>query len=180
MPSSALNLRYLIPITLECDIPPQYRFMYYTNVPYPFIGRAVAHYPFGVSGIFKMEFYAVASFICAASLVGYLVLFHLYGRVTKRLKLAEATLAAGHNGVSELIAENIELSRHLERLQKAEIDLYELRREHARTSSNLQHMARVETGLRLEIARLRQMTEQAQAAARSSDDLSPIYSPQAA
>jgi hypothetical protein len=172
-------MRNLTAITLECDIPPQYRNMYYTNVPYPFIGGGIVPNTFGVAGIFKMEFYAVASFICAASLAGYLVLFHLYGRVTKRLKLAEATLAAGHNGVSELIAENIELSRHLERLQKAEIDLYELRREHARTSSNLQHMARVETGLRLEIARLRQ-TEQAQAAARSSDDLSPIYSPQAA
>ncbi len=84
--------------------------------------------------------------------------------------------------MSELIAENIELSRHLERLQKAEIDLYELRREHARTSSNLQHIARVETGLRLEIARLRerQIKEQAQAAARSSDDLSLVYSPRAA
>jgi len=130
-----------------------------------------------------MEFYAIASSICAASLAGYLVLFHLYSRVTKRLKLAEATLSAGHSGVSELIAENIELSRHLDRLQKAEIDLYELRREHARTSSNLQHMARVETGLRLEIARLResQTSEQTQAAARSIDDLAPVYySPQAA
>ena len=177
MLSSALNLRYLGPITFAWDIPPQYRFMYYTNVPYPFIGRAVAHYPFGVSGIFRMEFYAVASFICAASLAGYLVLFHLYSRVAKRLRLAEATLAARHSGVSELIAENIELSRHLERLQKAEIDLYELRREHARTSSNLQHMARVETGLRLEIARL----QERQSAARSmDDDLSRAYSPQAA
>ncbi len=136
----------------------------------------------GSGGFFEMEFYAIASFICAASLAGYLVLFHLYGRVTRRLKLAEAMLAAGRDGVSELIAENIELSRHLDRLQKTEIELYELRREHSRTSSNLQHMARVETGLRLEIARLRerQAGEQAQAAARSMDSFPQAYSPQAA
>lgn len=126
-----------------------------------------------------MEFYAVASLSCAAALAGYLFLFHLYSRVTKRLKLAEASVSSGHSGVSELIAENIELSRHLDRLRKAEIDLYELRREHARTSSNLQHMARVENGLRLEIARLRERltSEQLQGSTRSIDDL---YSPQAA
>lgn len=108
-------------------------------------------------------------------------MFHLYNRVTKRLKLAEATLTAGRNGVSELIAENIELSRHLERLQKAELDLFELRREHARTSSNLQHLARVETGLRLEIARLlqRPLTDSVKSG-RPMEELSPIYSAQAA
>lgn len=127
-----------------------------------------------------MEFYAVGSFICAASLAGYLVLFHLYGRVTKQLRLAEATLSTGRAGVSDLIAENIELSRHLDRLQKAEIELYELRREHSRTSSNLQHMARVETGLRLEIARLREREAGEQAVVRSMENFPQACSSQAA
>lgn len=155
--------------------------MYYTNVEAADISSAVAAKAFAAAGEFQMEVYGIASFICAASLAGYLVLFHLYGRVTKRLKLAEATLTAGRNGVSELIAENIELSRHLERLQKAELDLFELRREHARTSSNLQHLARVETGLRLEIARLlqRHLTDSVKSG-RPMEELSPIYSAQSA
>jgi hypothetical protein len=103
-----------------------------------------------------MNSYAIASFVCAASLAGYLVLAHLYSQTMKRLKQAEARLAAGASGVPELIAENIELSQRLDRLQGAEIELYDLRREHARASSTLQHLARVETGLRLEIARLRE------------------------
>lgn len=135
----------------------------------------------GINGFYKMNSYAIASLVCAASLAGYLVLFHLYSRATKRLKLAEATLAAGHDGVPELIAENIELGRHLDRLQRAEIELYDLRREHARTSSSLQHLARVETGLRMEIARLQERLMPAEAQAATQSNPAPmIYSPQAA
>ncbi|MDF3075837.1 MAG: hypothetical protein K0S54_3504 [Alphaproteobacteria bacterium] len=99
--------------------------------------------------------YAIASLICAASLAGYLVLFHLYARATRRLESAEATLAANKaSGLHELIAENIEMGQQLDRLQETEIEFFQLRREHARTNSMLQHLARVEAGLRLEVARL--------------------------
>jgi hypothetical protein len=102
--------------------------------------------------------YAIASLICAASLAGYLALFHLYTRATRRLESAEATLAATKaSGLHELIAENIEMGQRLDKLQEmqeTEIEFYQLRREHARTNSMLQHLARVEAGLRLEVARL--------------------------
>jgi Tfp pilus assembly protein PilN len=98
--------------------------------------------------------YAVASLISAAALAGYLTLFHLYTRATRRLESAEATLAVEASGLRELIAENIEMGQRLDKLREAEIGFYQLRREHARTNSMLQHLARVEAGLRLEIARL--------------------------
>jgi Tfp pilus assembly protein PilN len=107
--------------------------------------------------------YAIGSLICAASLAGYMALFHLYTRATRRLESAEATLAAKASGLHELIAENIEMGQRLDKLQETEIEFYQLRREHARTSSMLQHLARVEAGLRLEVARLHELHMSAKA-----------------
>ncbi|MGE0154432.1 MAG: hypothetical protein AB7R90_17585 [Reyranellaceae bacterium] len=100
--------------------------------------------------------YALASLVCAASLAGYVALFHLNNRAARRLKSAEAEMAAKAAKLHELIAENIELQQRLDRLQGAEVEFYALQRDHARTSSTLQHLARVEAGLRLEIARLQE------------------------
>ena len=107
--------------------------------------------------------YAIASLICAASLAGYLALFRLYMRAARQLESAEATLAAKASGLHELIAENIEMGQRLDKLQETEIEFFQLRREHARTNSMLEHLARVEAGLRLEVARLheRHMTAKA-------------------
>lgn len=105
--------------------------------------------------------YGIASLICAATFVGYVALFHLYTRAARRLKSAEATLAAKTHGLHDLIAENIEMEQRLDRLQQTQSDFFQLQREHARTSTMLQHMARVEAGLRLEIAKLHERREMA-------------------
>ena len=63
-------------------------------------------------------------------------------------------LSAEKNSLSELISENLSLSERLTRLLGIEIEHFTLRREFARTESAVQHLARVEAGLRTEVARL--------------------------
>ena len=103
--------------------------------------------------------YGIASLVCAATFIGYVALFHLYTRAARQLKSAEATLAAKTHGLHDLIAENIEMEQRLDKLQQTQSDFFQLQREHARTSTMLQHMARVEAGLRLEIAKLHERCE---------------------
>ncbi len=114
--------------------------------------------------------YAVASLICAASLAGFLVLFLLHSRTARRLKAAEASLAAKSAELHELIAENLELERHVAHLRRTEAEFFTLRREHARASNTLRELARMEAGLRLELDRLheRQALAMAPAAQYSS------------
>lgn len=98
--------------------------------------------------------YAIACLVCAVALAGYMALFHLYTRTARRLRSAEANLAANAAGVHELVAENLEMVQKLQRLQTTEAEFFDLRREHARATTTLQHLARIESGLRMEIARL--------------------------
>lgn len=101
-----------------------------------------------------MEAYAIASATCAACFAGLLAVVFFYARSLRRNRQLEAALSAEKCNLSELIAENLTLSERLARLTGIEIEFFSLRREHARVGSNLQHLCRVETGLRGEIDRL--------------------------
>lgn len=100
--------------------------------------------------------YAIASLVFAIGLIGYVALLRLYTHTTRRLKSAEASLAANAAGVHELVAENLEMVQRLNQLQKTEIEYFDLRREYARATTTLQNLSRIEHGLRTEIARLQQ------------------------
>lgn len=122
--------------------------------------------------------YSIASVVCAASFAGFLVLFALYSRTARRLKLAEAGLDAKSRGLHDLVAENLELDSELDRLRKIEIEFYALQRDHARARNTLNDLARAEAGLRLEVTRLQE--RQAVARAAAAAEPAPFYSPQAA
>lgn len=126
--------------------------------------------------------YAVASLICAASLAGVLVLYFFHSHAVRRLKAAEAGLAARSAELHELVAENLELERQVAQLRQTEAEFFALRREYGRTSSMLHQLARIETGLRLELDRLheRQALSTVPASLRPSIEPAPQYSPQAA
>lgn len=101
-----------------------------------------------------MEAYAIAFATCAACLAGLLTVVVFHTRSLRRARQLEAMLSAEKHNLSDLIAENLTLSERLARLTGIEIEFFSLRREHARVASNLQHLCRVETGLRGEIDRL--------------------------
>lgn len=101
-----------------------------------------------------MEAYAIASVTCAACLVALFVVVAFYARSNRRNRSLANLLSAEKNSLSELISENLSLSERLTRLLGIEIEHFTLRREFARTESAVQHLARVEAGLRTEVARL--------------------------
>jgi hypothetical protein len=98
--------------------------------------------------------HALVAMVCVAAIAGHVMLISLYRGANRRLKTAEANLAAKASGLHELVAENIEMEQRLDKLQETELAFFALRREHARTSSTLEQLARVEAGLRLELSRL--------------------------